>query len=93
MKGVDMSNNWKTVITTASVVAALAGGSALHAQTTAPAKPQDGGTMMQGQHGDMMNMMTQMNKMMENCNKMMEGMNMGDRPRTPKDPKSPEKQS
>ena len=88
-----MSNNWKTVITTASVVAALAGGSALHAQTTAPSKPQGDATMMHGQHADMMNMMTQMNKMMENCNKMMEGMNMGDRPGTQKDHQNPEKQS
>ena len=88
-----MSNNWKTVITTASVVAALAGASALHAQTTAPSKPQGSGTMMQRQHGDMMNMMTQMNKMMESCNKMMEGMNMGDRPGTQKDHKGSEKQS
>ena len=92
-----MNNNWKTVITTASVVAALAGSSALlHAQTTKPSEPQSDGMMMQGQQGDMMgmmNMMTQMNRMMENCNKMMEGMNMGDRPGTQKDLQSPEKQS
>lgn len=71
-----MSVHWKTVMTTASVAAALAGGSALHAQTTAPSKPQSGG-MMQGQHGDMtgmMNMMAQ-NQMMESCNKMMQHMN------------------
>ena len=89
-----MSNNWKTVITTASVVAALAGGSALHAQTTEPSKPQGGG-MMQSQ-GDMMgtmNMMAQMNQMMESCNKMMEGMDMGDRPGAQKHHKSPGKQS
>jgi hypothetical protein len=88
-----MSTNWKTVITTVSVVAALAGGSALHAQTTEPSKPQSGGMMMQGQQGDMMGMMAQMNQMMESCNKMMEGMNMGDRPGTKKYHKSPEKQS
>ena len=83
-----MSNNWKTVITTASIVAAVAGASTLHAQTTAPSKPQGGGMMMQGQNGDMMNMMGQMNQMMETCNKMMKDMDMGQRPGTEKDPKA-----
>ena len=88
-----MSNNGKTVITTASVIAALAGGSALYAQTTAPSKPQSGGTMMQGQQGEMMgmmNMMAQMNEMMETCNKMMEGMDV---PGAHKDKKGTEKKS
>lgn len=90
-----MSSTRNTVIATAAVVAAFAGGSALHAQTTAPSMPQGAGTMMQGQHADMMNMMnmmSQMNTMMENCNKMMER-NMGDRPGTQKDHRSPDKQS
>lgn len=96
-----MSNNWKIVITTASVLAAFGGGSALHAQTTAPSHPRTGG-MMQGQQGGMMegqqggmvqgqggmmNMMAQMNQMMQTCNKMMQEMDMGQRSGTEKQPK------
>jgi hypothetical protein len=83
-----MTGNWKTMFTTAAVLAALAGGSSLYAQTTAPAKPQSGGMMMQGQQGDMtgmMNMMSQMNQMVDTCNKMMQDMDTHHQPQQQKD--------
>ena len=81
-----MSSNWKTIITIAASVAALAGGSVLYAQSTTPPSSKDGsGMMMQGQHGDMMqgqhgDMMTQMNQMVETCNSMMKDMGKDQKP-------------
>ena len=89
-----MSSNWKTIITIAASVAALAGGSVLYAQSTTPPSSKDGsgmmmqgqhGDMMQGQHGDMMqgqhgDMMTQMNQMVETCNSMMKDMGKDQKP-------------
>lgn len=91
-----MSNNWKTLITSAAVIAGLAGGSALHAQSTTQPKPKSGeGMMMQGQ-GDMMNMMNmmaQMSQMMETCNSMMKDMGKDHKPDTQQQMMKPEKKS
>lgn len=86
-----MRKHWKTLITTAAALAALAGGPAWYAYADTPSSQGSGGMMQDGQ-GDMMgmmNMMGQMNQMMEACNNMMKGMAQDHGPGTPKK-KSPE---
>ncbi len=57
-----MPNNFRTLLTTAAVLAALAGGSVLYAQADSANSRSPGG-MMQGGQGGMPNMMGQMNQM------------------------------
>lgn len=92
-----MTKNLNALLTTAAVLAALAGASTLYAQS-GPANPPSpgGGTMggmMQGGQGDMagmMNMMGQMSQMMESCNNMMKDMGQHRGPETQKEQKKPE---
>lgn len=92
-----MRNNFRTVLTTTAVLAALAGGSILYAYAESPSSRSSGGMMqgsggmMQGGQGGMMNMMGQMNQMMETCNNMMKGMAQDHGPGTPKESSNPEK--
>ena len=67
-----------------AVLAALAGGSILYAYADTPSSPRSGG-MMQGNQGDMTNMMGQMSQMMETCNNMMKEMPKGEHKEMPKD--------
>ena len=71
-----MRNNFKTVLTTTAVLAALASGSVLYAYADSPNSPSSDGMMQGGQGGmpnmmGMMNMMGQMSRMMETRNNMM----------------------
>lgn len=98
-----MRNNFRTVLTTTAVLAALAGGSILYAYAESPSSRGSGGMMQGGQGGmmGMMNMMGQMNQMMgqmnqrqmnqmtETGNNMMKGMAQDHGLETPKK-KSPE---
>lgn len=74
-----MRSDFRTLLTTAAALAALAGGSVLYAYADAP-NPRSSGGMMQGGQGGtpnmmgMPNMMGQMSQMMETCNNMMKGM-------------------
>lgn len=66
-------------MTTAAVLAALAGGAVLYAHADSPNSRSLGGMMQGGQGGmpnmmDMQNMMGQMSQMMETCNNMMKEM-------------------
>ena len=84
-----MRNNFRTLLTTAAVLAALAGGSVLYAYADSPNSRSSGG-MMQGGQSDMpnmmgmMNMMGQMSQMMETCNNMMKEMPQHPGPGKPK---------
>lgn len=74
-----MRKHWKTLMTTAAVLAALAGGPAWYAYADTPSSQGPGGMMQGGQGGmpnmmGMMNMMGQMSQMMETCNNMMKEM-------------------
>src|SRR3546814_6004 len=90
-----MRRNLKTLLSTAAVVAALAGGPAVYAYAETPNQEgsgrmmQDGqGGMMEGGQGGMMgtmNMMQQMSQMMETCNNMMQGMSQHHEPEGPKE--------
>ena len=91
-----MRNNFRTLLTTTAVLAALAGGFVLYAYADSPSSRGSGGMMqgaqggmMQGGQGGMPNMMGQMSQMMEACNNMMKGMAQDHGPETPKK-KSPE---
>ena len=64
-----MTRTWKMLLMTGGALAALSGGTALHAQSD---KSPNGSTTMQGGSGDMMAMMSQMSAMMEHCNAMMQ---------------------
>ena len=73
-----MRNNFRTLLTTTAVLAALAGGFVLYAYADSPSS-QNAGGMMQGGRGGMMqggmpNMMGQMSQMMEACSGMMKEM-------------------
>lgn len=82
-----MSKYSKTAIIAAALAAGLAGGSAVYAQST----PNSGeGTMKQGQHGGMMNMMSQMNQMMKTCNNMMKDSDKDQKPDAHKGMMKPE---
>ncbi len=85
-----MLTNVKTWLSTAAVVAALAGGPALYAYAETPS--QESGDAMQHGEGGMMNMMQEMSQMMATCNKMMEGMAQHHGTETPQDKMMPEKQ-
>lgn len=88
-----MRKNLRTLLTTTTVLAALAGGSILYAYADSPRSPSSGG-MMHGSQGDMtnmmgmMNMMGQMNQMMETCNNMMKEMPQHHSPERPKERKN-----
>lgn len=91
-----MRKNLKSALAASVVIGALAGGSVFYAQAADQQKPPAQGAMtggmMQGGHGDMMdmtNMMQQMNQMMEGCNAMMKEMNTQPAPGAPKDQKKP----
>jgi len=56
------------LLMTGGALAALPGGTTLHAQSD---KSPDSCTMMRGGSGDMMGMTSQMSAMMEHCNAMM----------------------
>lgn len=84
-----MRANVKTFLSTAAIVAALAGGPAVYAYADTP--KQGAGGMMQGGQGGMMgmmNMMQQMSQMMETCNNMM---TQHHGPETPTDTETPDK--
>ena len=71
-----MPNNFRTLLTTTAVLAALAGGFVLNAYADPPNSRSSGGMMQGGQGGmpnmmGMMNMMGQMSRMMETRNNMM----------------------
>ncbi|MBI2735963.1 MAG: hypothetical protein HYX38_05345 [Rhodospirillales bacterium] len=78
-----MRTNLKTLLGTAAIVAALAGGPAVYAyaETQNQERSDDmmghGGMMSQDGMMGMMNMMGQMSQMMETCNNMMQSMNQG----------------
>lgn len=57
-----MRNNFRTLLTTTAVLAALAGGSVLYAYADSPSSRDPGG-MMQGGQGGMPNMMGMQNMM------------------------------
>lgn len=91
-----MSNNLKTIVTTAGLVAVLAGGASLYAHAADSRSGHGGGAGMMdgmmpgGQSGDMagmMNMMSRMNQMMDTCNNMMKDMDQHHRKDAPKDQK------
>src|SRR3546814_4929951 len=88
-----MRRNLKTLLSTAAVVAALAGGPAVYAYAETPMQNESGSMMQDGQdgmmgQGGMMNMMQQMSQMMETCNNMMQEMSQHHEPEAPKDRKS-----
>ena len=90
-----MRNNFRTVLTTTAVLAALAGGFVSYAYADSPNSPSSAGMMQGGQGGmpnmmDMMNMMGQMSQMMETGNNMMKEMAQHHGPDTPKERKNPE---
>jgi len=91
-----MRTKSKTFLSTAAIVAALAGGPALYAYADTPNQEGSGGMMQGGQGGMMgqggiMNMMGQMSQMMETCNNMMQGMAKHHEPKAPKEETTPEK--
>jgi len=91
-----MLTNVKTWLSTAAVVAALAGGPALYAYAETPSQ-EPGDAMQHGEggmmgQGGMMNMMQEMSQMMATCNKMMEGMAQHHGTENPQDKMMPEKQ-
>ncbi len=91
-----MRKNFRNLLTTTAVLAALAGGSILYAYADSPSSPSSGG-MMQGGQGNtmgqmgqgnmmgMMNMMGQMSQMMETCNNTMKDMSQHHGPEKPKE--------
>ena len=91
-----MRTNLKTLLSTAAILAALAGGPAVLAHADTPSQQGSGG-MMQGGQGDMMgqggmmNMMQQMGQMMQTCSNMMQGMAQQHAPKTPNEGTTPEK--
>lgn len=97
-----MRANLKTLMSTAAVVAALAGGPVVYAYAETPMQNESGGMMQDGQGGmmqggqggmmGMMNMMQQMNQMMETCNNMMQGMSQHHEPEAPKEGVVPEEE-
>jgi len=88
-----MQTSFKTWLSAAAVVAALAGGPALYAYAESPNEESDGG-MQHGMmdQGGMMNMMQEMSQMMATCNKMMEDMAQHHGTESPQDKMMPEKQ-
>jgi hypothetical protein len=89
-----MNTQLKTILTTTAVLSALAGGTVFYAHAETASSPQPG-SMMQGGHGemaDMMKMMAQMGQMMEQCNKMMSAMMQQRAHDAPKDPKQQHKE-
>lgn len=94
-----MRANLKKLLSTAAVVAALAGGPAVYAyaqtsnQGSGGMMGQDGqgGMMGQSGQGGMMGMMQQMSQMMDTCNQMMKDMAQHHGPETPKEENTPEK--
>ena len=74
-----MPNNFRTLLTTTAVLAALAGGFVLNAYADPPNSRSSGGMMQGGQGGmpnmmGMMNMMGQMSQMREIFNNQMKEM-------------------
>ncbi|MBI2320420.1 MAG: hypothetical protein HYY28_10420 [Betaproteobacteria bacterium] len=67
-----MRNNFRTLLTTTAVLAALAGGFALYAYADSPNSRSSGG-MMQGGQGGMPNMMGQMTPNSRSSGGMMQG--------------------
>src|SRR3546814_19543363 len=85
-----MRRNLKTLLSTAAVVAALAGGPAVYAYAETPMQNESGSMMQDGQdgmmgQGGMMNMMQQMSQMMETCNNMMQDMSQQPEQEAPKE--------
>src|SRR3546814_13009302 len=74
-----MRRNLKTLLSTAAVVAALAGGPAVYAYAETPMQNESGSMMQDGQdgmmgQGGMMNMKQQMSRMIETGNNMVQAM-------------------
>jgi len=98
-----MRNNFRTLLTTTAVLAALAGGSVLYAHADSPSSRNSGGMMqgaqggmMQGGQGgmpNMMGMMGQMSQMMETCNNMMKDKPQHPGPGKPEPRNTPEQKN
>src|SRR3546814_16693091 len=92
-----MRRNLKTLLSTAAVVAALAGGPAVYAYAETPMQNESGSMMQDGKdgmmgQGGMMNMMQQMSQMMETCNNMMQALYQDHEPEAPKEGVVPDKE-
>lgn len=88
-----MRKNLRTLLTTTTVLAALAGGSILYAYADYPSSRSSGGMMQGGQGGmpnmmGMMNVMGQMSQAMETCNNIMKEMPQHHGPERPEERKN-----